>query len=103
MAVSSLTVEAGLSLAKHMAARHCRTLSNYTPAKQTPQGLPRDIANLNSMERIVYLRICERPGRTPPQLSRSFKCLNRPEREQTLNALVTCGLVRFESGKVWKT
>ena len=98
----TLTVEAGLSLAKHLAARHCRTLSNHTPASAYSQVSAPDITNLGSLERIVYLRICERPGLTPTQLSRSFKRLNRPEREQTLIALVTRGLVRFDGGKIWK-
>lgn len=100
-----IAADCGLTVARQLFGRHCRTLATYAPApalaKPTPAPTP-DMSGLDNRERAVFLRICERPGITGPELSRSFTWLRKDERDRILVELVGRNLVRLEKGGLWQ-
>ena len=60
------------------------------------------MSGLDPRERAVFLRICELPGITAAELSRSFTRLGKEERNRILVELVGRNLVRLEKGGIWQ-
>jgi len=89
----------GLELTKRLHIRHLKTLAKFLPG---PLSEVPNVDGLSERERAVYFRICERPGLTPSTLSRSFRRMNKAERDQLLAALVERRLIRFEGGRIYR-
>jgi len=87
----------GLELAKRLHIRHLMTLAKFLPVALSEAP---NVDGLSERERVVYFRVCERPGLTPSKLSRSFRRMNKAERDQLLAALVERRLIRFEGGRI---
>ncbi len=89
----------GLELAKRLYVRHLKTLGKLFPVP--PSQLP-DMDGLSERELAVFLRICERPGLTPSELSRSFRRLRQAERDQVLATLMGRELIELKDGKLYR-
>ena len=89
----------GLELAKRLYVRDLKTLTKILPI--APSEVP-DTDGLLDRDRKIYFRICERPGLSPSELSRSFNRLRTAERDEVLASLVERNLVELKDGKLYR-
>lgn len=86
-------VQYGIELAKHLVVESGRNLS---AAHRLGIQCAADTTDMNERERAVYLKICQKQGITPADLSRSFHSLRKKERDQIVSSLLSRRLIRIE-------